>query len=66
MQLSRLIIIYLIIWDKLALNGAKMVKIALEKENFVFGKVGEMRKCVSVLRVYDLSNAALLNSRGTT
>jgi len=29
MQLSRVIITYLIIWDKLALNGARMVKIAL-------------------------------------
>ena len=60
MQLSRVIITYLIIWDKLALNGARMLKIALGGENFVFGKVGEMRKCVSVLRVYDLNNAALL------
>jgi len=58
MQLSMVIITYLIIWDKLALNGARMVKIALGGENFVFGKVGEMRKCVSVLLIYDLSNAA--------
>ena len=66
MQLRRVIITYLIIWDKLALNGARMVKIALGGENFMFGKVGEMRKCGSVLRVYDLSNAALLNARGAT
>jgi len=32
-----------IIWDKLALNGARMVKIALGGEIFVFGKVREMR-----------------------
>jgi len=37
MQLSRVIITYLIIWDKLALNGTRMMKIALEGENFVFG-----------------------------
>jgi len=43
MQLSRVIITYLIIWDKLALNDARMVKIALGEEIFVFGKVGEMR-----------------------
>jgi len=66
MQLSRVIITYLIIWDKLALNGARMVKIALGGENFMFGKVGEMRKCGSVLGVYDLSNAALLNARSAT
>jgi len=60
MQLSRVIITYLIIWDKLALNGARMVKIAVGGENFVFGKVGEMRKFGSVLRLYDLSNVALL------
>jgi len=41
--------------DKLALNGARMVKIAFGGENFVFGKVGEIRKYGSVLRVYDLS-----------
>jgi len=65
MQLSRVIITYLIIC-KLALNGARMVKIALGGENFVFGKAGEMRKCGSVLRVYDLSNVALLNAHGAT
>jgi len=48
MQLSWVIITYLIIWDKLALNGARMVKIALGGKNFVFGKVGEMRKFGSV------------------
>jgi len=37
MQLSRVIITYLIIWDKLALNGVRMVKIVLGGENFVFG-----------------------------
>jgi len=47
MQLSRVIITYLIIWDKLALNGARMVKIALGGENFVFGKIGEMKNNVS-------------------
>jgi len=66
MQLSRVIITYLIIWDKLALNGTRMVKIVLGGENFVFGKIGEMRKFGSVLRVYDLSNVALLNARGAT
>jgi len=55
----------LIIWDKLALNGARMVKIALGEEIFMFGKVGEMRKCV-MSRVYDLSNDALLKVRSAT
>ncbi len=62
MQLSRVIITYLIIWDELALNDARMVKIALGEEIFVFGKVGEVRKCV-MSRVYDLSNVALLKWR---
>jgi len=66
MQLSRVIITYLIIWDKLALNGARMVKIAVGGENFVFGKVGEMRNFGSVSGVYDLSNVALLKVRGAT
>jgi hypothetical protein len=44
MQSSRIIITYLILWEKLALNGARMVKIALGGENFVFGEVGEMRE----------------------
>jgi len=58
MQLSRVIITYLIMWEKLALNGARMVKIALGGENFVFGEVGEMRNRVSVLLINDLTNAA--------
>jgi len=33
-----------IIWDEFALNGARMVKIALGEQIFVFRKVGEMRK----------------------
>jgi len=32
------------LWEKLALNGARMVKIALGGENFVFGEVEEMRE----------------------
>jgi len=35
----------LITWDELALNGARMVKIALGEKIFVFGKVGEVRNC---------------------
>jgi len=55
----------LIVWDKLAWNGARMVNIALGEEIFVFGKVGEMRKCV-LSRVYDSSNVALLKVRSAT
>jgi len=55
----------LIIWDELTLNDARMVKIALREEIFVFGKVGEVRKCV-LSHVYDLSNAALLKVRNAT
>jgi len=55
----------LIIWDELTLNDARMVKIALGEEMFVFGKVGEVRKCV-LSHVYDLSNAALLKVRSAT
>jgi len=62
MQLSRVIISYLIIWDKLALNGARMVKIALGRENFVFDKVGETSKCVSVLLIYNLSKRQLTHA----
>jgi len=51
----------LIIWDELALNGARIMKIALGDEIFVFWKVEEVRKCV-LSRVYDLSSAALLKS----
>jgi len=49
----------------LALNGARIVKIALGDEIFVFWKVGEVRKCV-LSRVYDLSNVALLTVRSAT
>jgi len=48
----------LILWEKLALNGARMVKIALGGENFVFGEVEKMRHCVSVLLINDLSHVA--------
>jgi len=44
--------------EKLALNGARMVKIALGGENFVFGEVGKMRHRVSVLQINELSHAA--------
>jgi len=40
-----------------------MVKITLGEENFVFGEVGKMRHCVSVLLINDLSHTALLKSR---
>jgi len=55
----------LIIWDELALNGARIVKIALGDEIFMFWKVEEVRKCV-MSRVYDLSSAALLKVRSAT
>jgi len=58
MQLSRIIITYLILWEKLTLNGTRMVKIALGRENFVFGEVGKMRNFVSVVLINDLSYAA--------
>jgi len=35
-----------------------MVKIALGRENFVFGEVGKMRNFVSVVLINDLSYAA--------
>jgi len=46
------------LWEKLVLNGATIVKIALGGENFVFGEVGKMRNCVSVLPINGLSYAA--------
>jgi len=46
------------LWEKLASNGARMVKIALGGENFVFGEVGKMRHSISVLQINDLSHAA--------
>jgi len=49
----------------LTLNGARMVKIALGEEIFLFGKVGEVRN-VFCPRLYNLSNAALLNVRDAT
>jgi len=55
----------LIIWDELALNGTRMVKIALGEQIFVFKKVGEVRKWFCP-RLYNLSNAALLNVRDAT
>jgi len=55
----------LIIWDELALNGARMVKVALGEQIFVFRKVGEVRKCFCP-RLYNLSNVVLLNVCGTT
>ena len=44
MQRSRIIITYLILWEKLGLNGARMVKIALRGEFFVFWKVWKMKE----------------------
>jgi len=44
-------------WQKLALNGARMVKITLGGENFVLGEVGKWRSCVSGLLINDLSRA---------
>ena len=38
MQLSRVIITYLIMWEKLALNGARMMKIGYG------GKISEVEK----------------------
>jgi len=46
------------LWEKLTLNGTRMVKIALGRENFVFGEVGKMRNFVSVVLINDLSYAA--------
>ena len=66
MQLSRVIITYLIIWDKLALNGARIVKNRTWRGKFrVWVKLEneEMWFCPGV---YDLSNVALLNTRGAT
>jgi len=58
MQWSRIIITYLILWEKLALNGARMVKIALGGENFVFRVVGKMRNRGFMLLLNDLSHVA--------
>jgi hypothetical protein len=44
MQLSRVIITYLIMWEKLALNGARMMNIGYGGKNFEVGKLGEMRE----------------------
>jgi len=49
MQWSRIIITYLILWEKLALNGARMVNIAFGGEKFVFWEVGKMKVWVVVL-----------------
>jgi len=49
----------------LALNGARMVKIALGEQIFVFRIVGEVRKWFCP-RMYNLSNVALLNVCGAT
>jgi len=45
------------LWEKLVLNGATIVKIALGGKKFVFGEVGKMRNCVSVLLINDLNYA---------
>ena len=50
----------------MALNGARMVKIALGEEIFVFGKVGEVKILLLFARLYNLSNAALLKVRDAT
>jgi len=39
MQRSRIIITYLILWTKLALNDARMMKFGFEGEIFVFWEV---------------------------
>ena len=41
MQLSRVIITYLIMWEKLALNGARLMKIGYGGKKF---EVGKLRK----------------------
>jgi len=38
MQLSRVIITYLIMWEQLALNGARLMKIGYGEKNFEVGK----------------------------
>jgi len=38
MQWSRIIITYLILWENLALTGARMMKIPIKRKKFVFGK----------------------------
>jgi len=41
MQRSRIIITYLMLWTKFALNDARLMKIGFGGEIFVFGKVGK-------------------------
>jgi len=46
------------LWEKLALNDARMMKIAIGGKKFVFEKFRKLRENVVVLLLNDLNHAA--------
>jgi len=56
---SRIIITYLMLWTKFALNGTRLMKIEFGGEIFVFGKVGQW---VAVMLLTDLSLVEIITS----